>query len=199
MKKQAEITERTRQKLMDAFWELYTTRRVDQITVKEIVNNAGCNRSTFYEYFENVYDVLDAIEKKVLLTLNEIPPFPDVDVDSTFIVQAVMGLYRDRFQYLGVLLGDNGDPSFQRRLKDGLKSSFMERLHGRGSLGTLKIDLMLEYVLSGLIGVMIHVFEEKPDFPPEELLRLTYGLFQGDKLRELYNLVKVEPDVDVSP
>lgn len=198
MKKQAEITERTRQRLMDAFWELYTTRRVDQITVKEIVNKAGCNRSTFYEYFQNMYDVLNTIENQVLLTLNDIPPFPDAEDGSASILQAVMGLYRDRGQYLGVLLGDNGDLSFQRRLKDGLKDSLMERLQGRGSLDTLKIDLMLEYILSGLIGVMIHVFEEKPEFPPEELLQLTYGLFQGDELRELYNLVKVEPDVDVS-
>ena len=179
MKKQTEITERTCQRLMDAFWQLYTTRRVDQITVKEIVKNAGCNRSTFYEYFRDVYDVLNAIEKQVLLTLNEIPPFPDVDVDLTFIVQAVMGLYRDRFQYLGVLLGDNGDPSFQRRLKDGLKASLMERLQGRGSLETLKIDLMLEYVLSGLIGVMIHVFEEKPEFSAGRTAAVDLWSFSG--------------------
>ena len=55
----------------------------------------------------------------------------------------------------------------------------MERLQGRGSLDTLKIDLMLEYILSGLIGVMIHVFEEKPEFPPEELLAVDLWSFSG--------------------
>ena len=44
----------TRQKLIDAFWELYTVKGIEQISVKEITDSAGCNRGTFYLHFKDV-------------------------------------------------------------------------------------------------------------------------------------------------
>ena len=66
MRKQPERTERTRQALMDSFWELYRTRKIDKITVQAVTDGAGVYRSTFYEYFLDVYDVLETIERKLL-------------------------------------------------------------------------------------------------------------------------------------
>ena len=51
MQKKEKMTGQTRQNLMDAFWILYCEKRIEKITVKDIVNKAGYNRSTFYEYF----------------------------------------------------------------------------------------------------------------------------------------------------
>ena len=61
MKKQPEITVQTKQNLTDAFWQIYCTKRIDKITVRDITTKAGYNRGTFYEYFRDVYDVLEQI------------------------------------------------------------------------------------------------------------------------------------------
>ncbi|WP_277408818.1 TetR/AcrR family transcriptional regulator [Lacrimispora xylanisolvens] len=66
MIKQPEITMQTRKNLADAFWQIYCEKRIEKITVKEITTKAGYNRSTFYEYYTDVYDVLEQIEASVL-------------------------------------------------------------------------------------------------------------------------------------
>ncbi|QNO15346.1 TetR/AcrR family transcriptional regulator [Alkalicella caledoniensis] len=73
MNKRTEITAQTKQNLMDAFWNLYCEKRIEKITVKEITNKAGYNRGTFYEYFTDVYNVLDEIENSLIPSLDELP------------------------------------------------------------------------------------------------------------------------------
>ena len=59
MRKQPEVTERTRAALREAFWELYagdgTTPGlpVERISVRAITDRAGFNRATFYLYFHD--------------------------------------------------------------------------------------------------------------------------------------------------
>lgn len=69
MKKQSEVTAQTKQNLVGAFWSLYCEKRIEKITVKEITLKAGYNRGTFYEYFTDVYDVLEQIEKSLIPTI----------------------------------------------------------------------------------------------------------------------------------
>ena len=54
MNKRIEITAQTKQNLIDAFWSLYTEKRIEDITVKDITHKAGYNRGTVYEYFPSV-------------------------------------------------------------------------------------------------------------------------------------------------
>lgn len=46
---------------MSAFLELLERKSLDKITVKDIIETAEINRNTFYYYYENVFDLLDAI------------------------------------------------------------------------------------------------------------------------------------------
>ena len=48
MNKRHDITAQTKQNLIDAFWQLYCLRPISQITVRDVVQRAGYNRSTFY-------------------------------------------------------------------------------------------------------------------------------------------------------
>jgi hypothetical protein len=56
---------------------LYMTRRIDKITVREVTTKAGYKRGTFYEYFRNVYDVLEQIEAQAPPSFEEFPPMMD--------------------------------------------------------------------------------------------------------------------------
>ena len=56
----------TRQNLSDAFWQLYLKKKIEKITVKEICELAGYNRSTFYVYYKDVYDILNEIEDRII-------------------------------------------------------------------------------------------------------------------------------------
>ncbi|MDD3306418.1 MAG: TetR/AcrR family transcriptional regulator [Acetobacterium sp.] len=56
----------TRQNLIDSFWRLYCKKSIEKITVKEICALAGYNRSTFYVYFKDAYEILEEIEEQTI-------------------------------------------------------------------------------------------------------------------------------------
>ena len=62
MKKQPEITYRTRQAFVDAFIQIYMMKDINKITVREIVDLTGTSRATFYRYFQDVYAVLNTLK-----------------------------------------------------------------------------------------------------------------------------------------
>jgi AcrR family transcriptional regulator len=52
----------TRNKIVNAFIDLLKNKRFGKITVKEIIENADINRSTFYAYYLDKYDLLEKVE-----------------------------------------------------------------------------------------------------------------------------------------
>lgn len=64
-------------KLKTAIAKLISTKNIHQITIKEICESAHVNRSTFYHYFKDEYDLLNTLEEdaaeKLRLKLLEDP------------------------------------------------------------------------------------------------------------------------------
>ena len=51
----------TKDMLAESLKELLTRRSLDKITVKDIVENCGVNRQTFYYHFHDIYDLMEWI------------------------------------------------------------------------------------------------------------------------------------------
>lgn len=49
----------TKQAVSDAFFRIASTRSPEKITVRDIVEECGVTRNTFYYYFRDVYDVIE--------------------------------------------------------------------------------------------------------------------------------------------
>lgn len=179
MNKKPEITDQTRANLLEAFWMLYTEKRIDRITVKEIAQRAGYNRGTFYEYFDDVYQCLDQIEELALPRFDELPPvpgqYPAPDLFESFIM-----LYREKYRYYDVLLGERGDPSFQRRLIDSIKATILDAGGGFPSINRVELDYFLEYMLSGMTGILRYYFHSHPEGTQAEMMALVYRMMEGD-------------------
>ncbi|EUJ31909.1 TetR/AcrR family transcriptional regulator [Listeria cornellensis] len=114
MKKQPEITKKTRQSLIDVFCELYSQKPVEKITVQEIANKSGYNRSTFYQYFTDVYDLLHFIENDLLDYIRERVKNTDQEDANP---KDILLLFEEKEIYLNALLGDYGNIRFMEKLK----------------------------------------------------------------------------------
>jgi AcrR family transcriptional regulator len=173
MKKQPELTAQTKENLMEAFWQIYCTTRIEKITVKEITAKAGYNRSTFYEYFTDVYDVLEQIENAVLPVHDGLLPHDPAAVNTTALpVDELTRIYEKNKKYYVVLFGENGDPSFQNKFKNYLKTMIKTHLASEGLAATFEIEFALEYTLSALIGALTYWFRLDPPPPTGKLFEL---------------------------
>jgi AcrR family transcriptional regulator len=174
MGKYEEAAVRTKRNLTKAFWSLYTQVRMEKISVKEITARAGYNRSTFYEYFTDVYDVLEQLEDSLLPDLLELPP-PNLSTAPEEVIDTYLLLFEAHSEYYRVLLGANGDAHFASRLKDGVKARVLSVLPAVDE----RTDYALEMLLSAMIGVLAHWYERGQDYPKEELVRLISGFIEN--------------------
>ena len=171
-----EIKKRTKDNLTEAFWQLYEKKEISKITVKEITTLAGYNRSTFYEYFKDVYDVLDQLEES-LIREPMVPlkrPKEGKEVES--IMMALSEEFERNKRYFSVLLGDNGDPKFHSKLKNKIKPKIKEKIESVGIKDETKINILIEYQVSAMLGIMVymHTSEDAPEI--KELFEVVNSL-----------------------
>jgi AcrR family transcriptional regulator len=178
MNKQTEITKQTRKNLMDAFWQIYCEKRIEKITIKDITTKAGYNRTTFYKYFIDVYDVLEQIESSILPNLEK---HKDIlmDTNKHLSLKHITEVYNRNKKYFVVLLGKNGDPAFHEKLKNIYKELIRPSFQ---SLYTddFTLEYTLEYMMSAFIGVLTYCFtqEEEPDI--EKLIQILWDLMHNE-------------------
>jgi AcrR family transcriptional regulator len=176
MKKKPEITAQTRENLIQAFWGLYRQKKIEHITIKNITTRAGYNRSTFYEYFVDIYDLLNQLEDTLLEYLKEqILDSLDGGLNDD-IIQKLADVYESKGDYLGILLGENGDPNFVKKLKTVMRSTLV---------GTFKLpekeihtSYIFEFGMSAIIGTVTHWYQSKRDLPSKEMVRLLRSMLE---------------------
>ena len=179
MKKHAERTARTRADLMEAFWQIYCGKRLEQITVKEIAAKAGYNRSTFYQYFNDASGVLEQIENSLLPTQETLPPISlGEGATSPLPMDLFIQMYEKNRKYYVVLFGDKGDPSFQSKIKNSMKELIKNMLGKNVIADSFELDYGLEYMLSAMIGVLSYWSRSERAYPSDRLLKLMYDMTQ---------------------
>jgi len=185
MNKRKEITLQTKQNLIDAFWTLYCEKRIEKITVKDITNKAGYNRGTFYEYFKDVYDVLEYIESFLIPTIHELPPILIGSEMHGLPMDTFFELYEMNSKYFSVLLGDNGDPAFAGKLKSSIKPLIMLEFANESDAVKKELEYILEYTLSAMIGIMSYWFRQSDRLLNEKLHELINKLMEQGVMKQL--------------
>ena len=61
----------TKKAIISTFIELLNQRSLDKITVKDIVEQCGINRNTFYYYYQDIYDLIEDILRIEIESLHE--------------------------------------------------------------------------------------------------------------------------------
>lgn len=146
--------ERTRKRLQDALFALARERGFDHVSVSDIAEHAGVNRSTFYQHYSDkdtvLADALDALAAQAGAQLEAIeewtlePPAPLV----TFLehVEANVDLYRTAFSY-------PGSGAVLSRLRQQISTAVHEFADRRGD-HAVPLDMVAAGVAGTVIGVM---------------------------------------------
>lgn len=58
--------EKTKQSIYNAFIDLRSKKNLEKITIKELCETAQINKSTFYVYYRDIYDLSDKIEDEIV-------------------------------------------------------------------------------------------------------------------------------------
>lgn len=177
MKKNPEQTELTRKNIQEAFWNLYEKQSIDQITVKDICNLAGYNRSTFYQYYTDVYDILHKTENQLLNMIDDfVIPFLKQagNLDATQAIQAIFELFDQLNPYILVLFGPHGDTEFMHKVAANLKPIWIRYFFRQGSFTAAEVDLLMEYYIVGLLSMYQKWFHDNQGVSVERMIQLSF-------------------------
>ena len=173
MKKQPEVTAKTKEAFATSFCVLYTKKPIDKITVKEITTLAGYNRSTFYQYFTDVYNLLECVENSLLEEM-KISLTADNGTLFTPDLNKLIEFFSEKEVYLKALFSDYGSIHFISRIKQELPlNSLQDTFPNAGNL----MPYLIEFHLSTSLSLFRIWLKNKKDMPPNELFELIHNLY----------------------
>lgn len=174
MKKQSGKTIQTKAALTNAFWELYKEKPITRITVKDITDQAGYYRSTFYFYFTDVYHVLEQIENSILQAwesmANDIPG----QKKNELLLERITAFYENNGEYISVLLSQKGDPAFLQKIKDMMrpKMFLLFKFPDKDTKGSL----IFEFIVSAMLAFLTEWYQNRRYISAEDAVALLQSL-----------------------
>ncbi len=141
-------TKYTKSVIREALFDLMEDRPISKITVTDICRKADINRSTFYSYYEDVYELLSSIQNElfenVMLSLSSENWFEDL-----------LKLVDENRDLCKVLIGPHGDATFMRQLLYlGYENGVALWKKNYPEASPEMLDYLYAYMSSGVIGIL---------------------------------------------
>lgn len=123
MAKKSKAIAITKNNIQEAFWSFYKEMPMDKIRINAVMERAGYNRGTFYEYFKSLDEVLESIEQKIRNDfIEQIQFLLSGELRGADILLGAVQIVMANKEKFSVLLGKNGDSKFREILIEGTSS-----------------------------------------------------------------------------
>ncbi len=185
----------TMRHIRSVFMDLYAQGGIDGITVNGLCKACGIAKSTFYLYFEDKYQVLEAVENDVLTQLREVSEslrFCDFrkssKQDLLNATQSIARSLAENGDTLRALMGKHGDPRFSYKWKKNITEAFRDSF--RAAKGdTPSAEIACTIFSSSLIGLYTLFLFGDPQVTEQELSVILinlarFSLFDFEALAE---------------
>ncbi len=163
----------TKERIRDAFFDLYAVKKIERISIKEITEKAQLNRGTFYVYYKDIYDLLEKTEDELIEELMDkikhivTMILRDENIDPFL---PPLEFYQRYSKFLRVLLGANGDPNFVFKIKTIIKKILRDLFQKEKLPHFENMEYVVEYISSAQIGIISYwLVENNMELPVAEL------------------------------
>lgn len=175
---------------LTAFWKLYERNEIEKISIRELCQTAGYNRTTFYVYYDDIYDLLDKAIESIFLPIREeiirridfsralqVSAFGEIFLQALRKEDTHIELLFKRHHYL--LLGE--------KLKKEWMALLREKYSGR-EVDFSFLEYVLEYQLSAVMGVIKYWLQTGKKLSQQELVRRIYRISE----KGVFSIVREE-------
>ncbi len=148
---------KTKKAIREATLKLLSQKSMDEISITELANTAQINRKTFYNYYQNIHQVIDEIEnetvEKFVSAIKATDWYNGEELDFYKVFFCITESVRDNMEFFRYLLNISKTSEVivkvETTLKEKAKNYFRQYLDIDDNLMTLSMD----YVVSGMFSV----------------------------------------------
>ena len=163
---------KTKRAIRNAFAKLMTEKDINDITIIELAETANINRKTFYNYYSGVHQVIEEIESDILTSYERLLGTVEFKKSMSApytLFERFSRLINDDPEFFGYLLSMNGNINLITRIMTLLKDKTRETMISQLEIDEYKADIMIDFVLSGMLSVYQHWFVSDRSVPLEEV------------------------------
>ncbi len=181
MEKTDHRTRITKMLIRRAFTDLLRHKPIQSISIKELCQEAGINRGTFYRYYTDIYDLLKQIEAEMLDDFRRaLKPLLDSnprDLTPLKITAGIFQCLKENADICTITLGPYGDKDFAALLINTGRENYMESYLKYFSSATPKqLEYYYAFVSSGCIGILEKWLAEGMASSAEEIAKIAEGI-----------------------
>ncbi len=171
----------TKMLIRRAFTNLLQVKPIQKISIRELCEEAGINRGTFYKHYTDIYDLLQRIEdemaedfKEALASLWDEGQTKATPVEIT---TRVFQCLKDHSDICIITLGENGDKAFAYSLINlGREKCLESYSHLFAGASRKQIEFFYAFASAGCIGLLQKWLKEGMTTPAEEIAQMAEQL-----------------------
>lgn len=178
-------------KIQDAFMKIFSEKELHEITVKSVCDKAGIYRTTFYNYFSDIYDVLQSIEDMLITNCEERNKafvyyrFKKDDYRKAGHFRPTLLYIKENDFWFRTLLNKSKDGLFIYKWKKVIKQDFLKKFRYE-KIDIKEEELVLEMISSGCIGAYTYWVNNLDKVPIEVVEREVLDRLCQDFFREIF-------------
>jgi probable dihydroxyacetone kinase regulator len=160
--------------LAESFKELVMQKPVEKITIKEITDRAGVIRVTFYNHFQDKYELLEWICREEIVSPTKILFQNNMRREAvTFIFTAILK-NKEFYSHVAHTQGQNSFSSTVRQLvSETIEEHFLANKSGKHEkYSLLTAKWIADYYAMSLTYILMSWIDRDMDIPPEDMVNI---------------------------
>lgn len=170
--------EKTKKEIITAFWNVYErSESLRDVNIKNITQEAGIHRGTFYIHFEDVNALVREVEMQLLDSFEILNIKNDAFFEEERLEKCIKYMYENR-RYYTILLSEKGDANFKTKLIQKFiliicPSYYEEKL-------SKEMSFRIEFIAGGMMNATLYCLLNETILE-KEMIKLFYRFFNEIK------------------
>ena len=166
----------TKRLLKDALTEMLRKEDIYHVSIRELCERADVNRTTFYKYYGNQFDLLADMENDLLVFLSD--TIREYETNPVKIIETTCAHMEDHLEFGRLIVNNNVDPLFPQKLfsLEILRENVLKNYANTPDAAMQ--EYLFNYVTYGAYRLFCVWLNKEQRESPEEIAQLLVRLIQ---------------------
>ena len=139
---------KTKRSIKNAFIKLRSTKPLERITIKELVESAEISKATFYLHYRDIYDLSDSLQKELIQEILQSLDQPELFLsDTTAFTSALFYAFSDHHSMIEILFSGSQSAILPLSIEKELKEYIFKIIPS--ARDNAKFNILLTYQILG--------------------------------------------------